>query len=426
MSIEKEIADVQKNEEFKVNQTICRPLINEFKGSTLNNYSFFNANENDLVNDLIDKLFLKLKDGYIIAKIPIELLFTESFETAKTKADNITEAWITQNAIWQDLNLIRLKPHRELMYFFLNGLSDLPNNYLKWYENIFISRDLNPPLSSVEIIDKRYSEFRFMTNELNKGMNFFYEYPSIIQWNDERKYFNLLDGHHRAMFLFSHGIRQIPCQMPINDYIKYINIQCAKETNRIILDQNRKEFYTPIPHPYFIDRVSYRDMCGKTRLDHILEFFNEYRFEGFEIIDIGANLCYFSQHFEREGAFVTSLEPCDIHFELANSLNNLFYSKINLIKCNIQDLNIDKKYDVCIFLSVFYHLFKSPLRKKIIEIVDNITSKFIFWESGELNNCEEEKNYILENTKFKCYKKLAYSYGTGKVRELGVFYKNSY
>lgn len=48
-----------------------------------------------------------------------------------------------------------------------------------------------------------------------------------------------------------------------------------------------------------------------------------------------------------------------------------------------------------------------------------VIDKFILWESGD--NPEAEKADIMSNTKFKHYSRLTSTYGTGKVRELGIF-----
>ena len=71
-------------------------------------------------------------------------------------------------------------------------------------------------------------------------------------------------------------------------------------------------------------------------------------------------------------------------------------------------------------LTIFYHFYSIPLiRDKFIDIINNHVNLLLIWESGEdFNN---ERQYLLEHTKFKKFTHLAYTYGTGKMRELGIF-----
>lgn len=58
---------------------------------------------------------------------------------------------------------------------------------------------------------------------------------------------------------------------------------------------------------------------------------------------------------------------------------------------------------------------------EILNIIDNITDKIMFWESGD--DPEEEKKWIFENSSFLNYKKLKNTFGENRFSELGIFYK---
>ncbi|PNQ82620.1 hypothetical protein [Paenibacillus sp. F4] len=67
---------------------------------------------------IIDYSFIRLaEDQHVVAFIPVELLFTEDKITAYSKVDQITADWEDQNTVWENINLVRLKPHRDLMNF---------------------------------------------------------------------------------------------------------------------------------------------------------------------------------------------------------------------------------------------------------------------------------------------------------------------
>ncbi|MFK4341366.1 MULTISPECIES: class I SAM-dependent methyltransferase [unclassified Paenibacillus] len=365
---------------------------------------------------IIDHSFIRLaEDQHVVAFIPVELLFTEDKITAYSKVDQITADWKHQNTVWENINLVRLKPHRDLMNFF-KGLEKSPDAYIKWFENLFSSRGLIAE-SSIAVIDRRHREFQCMSKELNKGIDFFTDNPIEVRWNPSG-YFNIIDGHHRAMFLYCSGMRLIPAKVSVQEFINWINKEKALECLELINDQVRSEFYTPICNPYFYDRPAYRDNSYKSRLDHILEFFNSKRFSNYKILDIGSNLGYYSQFFSREGAKVTALEPDKQHYDLAKLLTELTHTNITLLQDKIEEYETSETYDVAIFLTVFYHFFEDK-RELIIKNLDKLITSFIIWESGD--NPQMEIDYITQNSKFTYYKQIGDTYGTDKIRELGIF-----
>lgn len=372
---------------------------------------------------LHDYAYIKHRGNHIIAYIPIELLYTERFDTAKDKMEQTTEELVNLIKTWEDINIIRLKPHRELFYFFRGQNSSL-DAYLAWHEEIFKNRNKITKVTPKQVIDKKYNEYILMSNELNQGMEFFINNPIEVVWN-ERGYFNILDGHHRAMFLYCSGVRKIPAKIKMDDYNKWLNTDVALKCLNTINKQNRVEFYTPLLNPYFINKTSCRDFCYKSRLDYILEFWSSNRFSDYTVLDVGSCLGYFAQFFAKEKAIVTAIEPDQLHYDLSLDLNNLLYTSYDIQQKTIEDLDLNKKFDICIMLTVFYHYFNDlKKRKQIIEIIDKVTKKFLIWESGEIGSAEEEKKYIMTNTKFSSYIKLGTTYGTGKIRELGIFYKS--
>jgi hypothetical protein len=68
-----------------------------------------------------------------------------------------------------------------------------------------------------------------------------------------------------------------------------------------------------------------------------------------------------------------------------------------------------------------YPLLGENAGLEILRKIDRLTCGMLIWESGD--KPEEERDFILSNTSFGRYEKLSATYGTGKVRELGVFFK---
>ena len=84
----------------------------------------------------------------------------------------------------------------------------------------------------------------------------------------------------------------------------------------------------------------------------------------------------------------------------------------------------DKAYDIVLAFTVVYHIVNTMKLLTPHEAADRLgrlTKKYLFWESGL--HCESEKEDILRVGNFGEYVKLANSYASGKLREIGVFIK---
>ena len=242
---------------------------------------------------------------------------------------------------WENLNLVRLKPHGDLYRFFRGGRvdGDASAAYYDWFRNAYELLGKKPPFSYEGMIDRRDKECQIWSKTFSDTRSWA-KYPVEGVWN-KRGYFNLRDGHHRTSFLYCSGFRRIPMKMTTSDYLEWRNDAQVRRTCDCIAKQESPTFYTPILNPFFFHVTAFRDGYYKTRLDHILEFFNSYRFAGMRVLDIGANKCYYAQHFYREGADVTALEPDPDHYSVGEQLNKLHYSRINFLPCKFEDFDTD-------------------------------------------------------------------------------------
>ncbi len=394
------------------------PLIAKRIEAKKEQFNYMN-NKQALKPDMEDFSEIKTIDkNHIVAWIPIELLFSEKRNDVPF-VESCTEEWERQNKEYQDLPIISFEPYRNLFNFFQYG-KNFPWTYCKWFQNLYRTRGLKSEYTDEMIIEKRYREYQLMRTELQTGrLDFFIENPAIAVWNT-KGYFNLMDGHHRTMFLYSAGYSKIPVQITRKDYEIWSNPKQAKIVKNIIIDENRMDFYQPILNPYFMNIRSQRDMTVKNRLQLLLEYFNNKRFNGIKVIDIGGNLGYFGQQFARLGADVTLIEPDPYHYRLAQEVNKLLYINMDMITNTFEEYSSDSVFDVAIMLTVFcWCMENESVCKKFLNNLNKNILQMIFWESGR--EIEKEKKCIIENTKFKNYVHLGYTYGTGKFRELGLF-----
>lgn len=352
-------------------------------------------------------------DSQVIAWIPIELLFS-----AKKCPEEFYGKLELQEQTREHCPIIAFEIYRNLYQFFMQGKS-YPDKYCQWYQNSYMSEGMYLGLTDEQVIGKRFREFEYMQRKLNKGMEFFVEHPAVAEWNT-KGYFTLTEGHHEVCFLYLSGRTRMPVQITQKDYNAWCNTDVAEEVHRIILDQNRTEFYQPILNPYFSILHPFREGYTKSRLHHLLEYFGDRRFTDKKIVDIGANLGYMGQAFRRMGAEVTLFEFDPYHYELLEKIDKLLYTDCRIVKQKFEEYDSNEKYDVAILLTVFHHYFSdNEVRDRFIRKLNECIKQMLIWESGDFP--EEERNYILQHTKFHNYQHICYTYATGKFRELGLY-----
>ncbi len=366
-----------------------------------------------LVAALVDTEALPAED---VCELPVELLFTEG--SNREPILNWTPEWQRLHDVWADLPLARLRPHLEL-FEFLSGRGARPQAYLDWYEKIHRSRGLEPPLSAEQLLSRRFTEFRKMERAITSWESFFHQFPVTVSFNP-RGYFNIADGHHRAAFLFARGWRTVPCRLPRHQLGAWKNPQLREELQAELFSSGEQRLlYTPVLLDGFRQLESERDGLAPSRLDVILRYLGPRRLRGVRVLDIGCNIGFYARHFVREGAEVTGVEPDAAHARLARLLNASWGVSFDLLEEPFQDASLEP-HAVGLALTVLYHFGADrALRDKFLRNLDRSVTDMLFWESGP--HPEQEKEWILSSTHFSTYERLAQTYGTGKVRELGVF-----
>lgn len=274
-----------------------------------------------------------------------------------------------------------------------------------------------------DFVSNRYEVYMRMSQMLNQGMDFFIQVPIVVKWN-EGGYFNLSDGVHRVCFFVAKGLRYIPAKMSREDFECWKNEKKLYDCIEYMKKMDCLPAYAPILHPNFMNYPTRRDTAGDTRIIQIFNYLYNKKMSMSEksFLDIGSYYSFFSQAFERLGADVTTLEVYESSYEAGKKINDLLHChNITAIHGDILNTDFERKFDITMMLTVFYPYLDTEDGKKIIKKVSNITRNMLIWESGEKPKMEIE--YILRHTDFSGYEKIAETYGTGRTRELGVFYK---
>jgi 2-polyprenyl-3-methyl-5-hydroxy-6-metoxy-1,4-benzoquinol methylase len=257
---------------------------------------------------------------------------------------------------------------------------------------------------------------------LEKGFAYYKDHcePITVKYNKYGGYFSIIDGLHRATFLYSKGVRHIYAMMSYDDYNLYINKNKIAPVIKIFNDYNITSIYGTILHPAFYNYTSLRDTAYPTRVELAFKDLRGYSLKGKRLVDIGCNNGYSARMYAREGMDVTAIEMDKGIFELAKAISELENTKVNYINGKFEDLEIDEKFDIAILMTVLYWYLDTPdILKAFFDRLNKMISEMLIWESGD--QPEFEKNLIIKNTKFKNYKKLSLTVGTGKLREFGIF-----
>ena len=362
------------------------------------------------------ELIHDLASDNIIMQIPIELLRV-SLNSKDTSEEIVLASYETIRDKEMDFQIYRSAYYTEL-FEYLSGESDkYPYNYLNMLYN-----NKEAQWDKVLIMRKEFYDRHMML--LQKGFSYYKDHcePITVKYNRDRGFFSIIDGLHRATFLYSKGIRHIYAMMSYNDYISYINKDKITQLIKVLNDYNITDVYGSVLHPSFYNYSTLRDNVYPTRIESAYKALRGYQLKGKNLIDIGCNCGYNSRMFAREGANVTAVEMDKNTLELAKAISELENTKVNYIYGKFEDISIDEKFDIALLMTVLYWYLETPeILNAFFDRLNTMISEMIIWESGD--QPELEKELIIKNTKFKNYTKLSFTVGTGKLREFGIFTK---
>lgn len=353
----------------------------------------------------------------VVVELPVELLFTED---GGGDVAARTDAWHMLHSAWADHPVTALIPHLTLFDFLL-GRRGYPTEYVEWYQAIFTSRGMPIPLEPPQLLEKRYFEFEGMERSFVSGGGFFRAHPLKVVFN-RRGYFNIQDGHHRASYLVARGARRVWCELTREDLAQWEGREAVRDRLADWLATKAKEprTYTPLLVPGFVDRLAYRDHTAMSRMDRILRYLGPTKVRGKRVLDIGSNIGFYAQQFSRMGAVVTGVEPDLAHGELSNLLMEACGVSYTLIQQPFEELELPRHH-IAVMLTVLYHFLPNPEKtEQFLAGIRRSVGEMLFWESGA--DAEREKELIRSKTHLTGYTQLGFTYGTGKSRELGVFF----
>lgn len=173
--------------------------------------------------------------NFKIVWCPAELVYTNSARVCKTP----------ESLRYANIPLVSLVPYVR-MFDYLQGNGEEPRQYLDEY-GVNSCKYMNS-LTDAAVVRQRSELLSIYQNALNKGMDFFISSAPPAEFSPQFGVFNLLDGHHRSLFLVMREFRYIPIRISQSDFRQW-NCTCEDTELKSYLDHNGKRF--PILHPRY-------------------------------------------------------------------------------------------------------------------------------------------------------------------------------
>lgn len=171
--------------------------------------------------------------------------------------------------------------------------------------------------------------------------------PEVI-WN-EKGYFNLVSGKHRAAFFAAEKNPYIPVKMRYDDCEKWLHRNAAEKVKGILEANGIMELKAPIEHPFFYEclcnsRSFFYGLCF-TLAEKISQIFYRSPIDNYvdrrriymSVDDYG----FLGRFFRRCGAVV--YEQQNINAEIEKALDNLFY-----METSKKEIMEEQKFDIAV------------------------------------------------------------------------------
>ncbi|MGD9559597.1 MAG: hypothetical protein AB7V55_03205 [Oscillospiraceae bacterium] len=139
---------------------------------------------------------------------------------------------------------------------------------------------------------------------------YFERFPVVVQWA-EPGYFHVRDGIHRAAFLYTRGVRYVPCRMGKAAYESWLNRPALNALLAHMRERDIRAIPAPVAHPFFYMVPSRLENTTQTRCEAVLRFLRamDISMAGRRVCVMGTGLWGLAQQQLRMGAQVQLCEP---------------------------------------------------------------------------------------------------------------------
>ncbi len=195
------------------------------------------------------------------------------------------------------------------------------------------------------------------------------------------------DGAHRLSIAKLLDIKKIPTKIAVR-HRKWCNFR--RKLNSYAKDRGGK-LYQPIDHPDLNNFPSYHNCYDR----FIIIKRNIYLEKGL-ILDIGANLGYFSGKFEEEGFSCYAVEKSKSNSYLMEKIKRSQNKTFKIINKSIFDSEevLKIKYDIVFALNIFHHFLKTEHNyKRFVSFLHNLKTQQMIFEPHLYHEIEKINPY---------------------------------
>lgn len=278
---------------------------------------------------------LKFEDGSVIKekeeKVTVMLSFMLVFTDKKMKSKEYCDKVDVEENKISDKNILTLVSH--IRFFdFLGG--EKGSDYLPYVEFCEkAARRLNEFSITDEwkanVFKNRVEVFENMNMEYEKKTDFFVNNAPDVEWN-EKGYFNLISGKHRAAFLVAKGDWYIPVTIKKIEYEKLFLRSETSIVKAIIKELGIRELQAPVEHPLFDNIPCNAKTFWYTLIRKLSLYLYNAGFSFHEdssvLIDVD-DLGFLARFFIRMGIRVQKIQRGNGYDRLESAINNMMYCK---------------------------------------------------------------------------------------------------
>lgn len=205
------------------------------------------------------------KDDYVVVNMPIVNLFTAQ------KKENFNYPWAEQS-------ILSLIPHTALYHYLWGGESDKTQYYIDFcsYGAIGSGVEMTEGWKK-NLISNRLVVLDEMKKSLETDYDFFTRNAPKAVWNQEKRYFNLNEGRHRAALFVYEERYTMPVRIKAEEYGEFYNGPEVLHAQQYFNSLGAGEVLpVPISHPAFADVKCNRPQYYSFVMKTIMEFLSEY------------------------------------------------------------------------------------------------------------------------------------------------------
>lgn len=153
---------------------------------------------NEMIIDKENQQLIIDDDDMVTCWVSMEYVFSEN---SKAK----------ENEAWFNKHISCLTPYIAL-FEYIQGCGEYPKDYLECFRG-------NDEVAQKQLLLDRVQLWNMYEEKINTDSTYFISAPIYVKWKNN--HFSIIDGHHRAVYLFTKGWYELPIRMKKEDYKKY-------------------------------------------------------------------------------------------------------------------------------------------------------------------------------------------------------------